>query len=367
MNGRSSSRASGIALATLIGAVAGLPAGSGAATAARSADPPRNTSSPTIEGTLREGHTLRASPGTWVGTQPIAISYQWIRCSAQLSNCATLRGQTSRRYALTGGDVGRRLIVSVTARNAAGGRSAQASTETIGRRGTPPQNTAPPTIAGTPRAGQTLTAAPGTWSGTSVSFAYQWLRCDAQGNTCAAIAGATAATYTPGSADVGDTLRVTVRGSSPYGSANATSAPTAVVAPAGPGGQVTLPGGLVSIPVASVALPDRLIVDRVSFSPNPVTSRQPVSVTFRVVDTRGYVVRDALVFVRSTPLVTSTPAEQPTGLDGTVTFQLLPQPSFPVRKGHSVQFFVRARKTGENLLAGVSTRRLVQVRTAPAP
>jgi hypothetical protein len=366
---RRSSRGPGaIAIAALLGAIAGLLTGGGAATAGRTADPPRNTSRPLIAGIQREGQTLRASPGTWAGTQPITYSYQWTRCTSQLSNCTTLQGKTSRDYALTASDVGRRLVVSVTAKNAAGARTVEAATQTIGPRGTAPRNTAPPTIAGTPQSGQTLTAANGTWTGTSVSYAYRWQRCNAQGNACAAIGGATRSSYVLGTADVGNTLRITVTGWSAFGTAHATSAQTAVVAaapPPGPGGQIKLPNGLVSIPVTSVAPPERLIVDRVSFSPSPVRSHTPLNVTFRVVDTRGFVVRDALVFVRSTPLVTTTPPEQPTGQDGTVTLQLLPQPSFPLRRGHSVQFFVRARKAGDNVLAGVSARRLVQVRTAP--
>ena len=44
--------------------------------------------------------------------------------------------------------------------------------------------------------------------------------------------------------------------------------------------------------------------------------------------------------------------------------RLTPRAGFPLARGHNVQFFVRARKAGEDLLAGVSTRRLVQVRTA---
>ena len=58
------------------------------------------------------------------------------------------------------------------------------------------------------------------------------------------------------------------------------------------------------------------------------------------------------------------PPEQMTQVDGTVTFQFFPGAEFPLRTGHNVQFFIRARKAGENPLAGVSTRRLVQVRTA---
>ena len=107
----------------------------------------------------------------------------------------------------------------------------------------------------------------------------------------------------------------------------------------------------------------RLVVDSVRFTPNPIRTRGPISVSFHVVDTRGFVVRDALVFVRSTPLVTSTPPETGTRQDGWVTFQVLPRKSFPLN-GKAVQFFVRARKQGDNLLAGISTRRLVQVRTA---
>ena len=87
-----------------------------------------------------------------------------------------------------------------------------------------PTNTAPPSISGTAEVGQTLTAGPGTWNGTATpTFTYQWQRCDAQGNNCASIAGATTQTYTVQSADVGATLRVVVVATDSSGSNSATS------------------------------------------------------------------------------------------------------------------------------------------------
>ena len=230
-----------------------------------------------------------------------------------------------------------------------------------------PSNTAPPTISGTPREGETLTANPGSWSGTGpTTFAYQWQRCDQNGANCSNIVGANTQTYRLTSADVGRTLRVAVTATNASGSSSATSAPTAVVQASGPAGVINLPGGGRSIPASSVGPAGvRLLIDRVRFTPNPVRSRRiTITARFHVSDTRGFSVRGALVFLRSTPLLTSTPPEQATSTAGFVTFRLRPRSDFPLRRGFNVQFFVRARRPGDNVLAGVSTRRLVQVRTA---
>ena len=139
---------------------------------------------------------------------------------------------------------------------------------------------------------------------------------------------------------------------------------TTTTTPAGPDGQIKLANGKTSIPVTSVSLPARLVVDGVRFSPSPVSTRtQPVAIRVHISDTRGFVVRGALVFVRATPLVTTTPPEQVTDQAGYVTLTALPKQAFPLKRGYHVQFFIRARKEGESLLAGISSRRLAQVAT----
>jgi hypothetical protein len=223
-----------------------------------------------------------------------------------------------------------------------------------------PTNTTRPSISGAAQEGNRLTANAGTWSGDQpIVFTYQWLRCNASGASCVAIPNADEQAYTPSSADVGDTLRVNVTGRNSQGSSTAQSAQTAVVT------RQAAPSPGASRNVSAVTAPDRLIVDQVQFSPNPVRSRtQPITVRVKVLDTDGFAVQDALVFIRSTPVVSSTPPEGRTGADGWATFQVVPQADMPIRNGYSIQYFVRARKQGDNPLAGISGRRLVQVRTA---
>ena len=102
----------------------------------------------------------------------------------------------------------------------------------------PPASTAAPTVTGTPKVGEALTAQNGTWANNPTAFQYQWQRCNAAGAACANIGTATLKTYTVATPDSGRTLRVRVTAVNGEGATNSRSAPTVVVPPnAGPQNQ----------------------------------------------------------------------------------------------------------------------------------
>jgi hypothetical protein len=333
------------------------------------AKPPDNVERPTIGGEFREGGMLRASIGSWTGTEPISFTFQWQRCRPDGSACNDVRGATRSTYTLTPADVDFRPRIVVTAKNAYGSEAAHSSVgdvSVVGARGTAPANTAEPTLTGVRQVGRTLAIAAGTWKGsTPMRFAYSWLRCNSSGGSCVAIGGASGRTYKVASRDVGFTLRGAVTATNPYGKTTALTRSTGVVGTPLPKGAIKLPNGLVSLPVSSVSLPQRLVIDQVSFSPFVLRSRVPFTAQFRVRDTRGYVVRDALVYAVGVPFDRLEPSpEVATGVDGVATVTLTPTAQLPLRRGGSLVLFVRGRKPGDDLLGGVSTRRLVSVRTA---
>jgi hypothetical protein len=200
------------------------------ATAVAAPAPPAGTSPPTVSGTARDGQTLSATTGAWTGTPSISYAYQWQRCDSLGANCTNVGGATGSTYVLGPADVGSTMRAVVTATNAAGSAS-QTSSQTAVVAATPPVNTGAPTVSGTARDGQTLTAAAGSWTGTpTISYAYQWQRCDSLGASCANVGGANASTFVLGPADVGSTMRAVVTATNAGGSAPATSSQTAVVA-----------------------------------------------------------------------------------------------------------------------------------------
>ena len=169
------------------------------------------------------GQVLLRGQGAWTGAAPLALaSVQWQRCGTTCSAVGS-----SSAYTVQSADAGFALRLVVAVRNGYGTTVASsAATALVGASSTP-ANTAPPTVSGSAAVGQSLSASPGSWSGSPTSYAYQWLRC---ASTCSAISGATAASYAVQSADAGYELAVSVTAANDSGSAVATSAPTTTVA-----------------------------------------------------------------------------------------------------------------------------------------
>jgi hypothetical protein len=86
-------------------------------------------------------------------------------------------------------------------------------------------------------------------------------------------------------------------------------------------------------------------------------------VRFHVSDTCNQSVQDALVYADAVPYHQLVPApEAATGADGWATLRFHMAAGYPVSRSQQLlALFVRARKGGENPLAGVSTRRLFSI------
>src|SRR5581483_6705382 len=94
-----------------------------AGSAAASATPPAHAGSPAIVGTEQVGQVLAATTGSWSGTTPIKLTYQWQRCDPSGLHCSKITGATAVSYTLAQADRGRALRVTVTAKNRAGSSS----------------------------------------------------------------------------------------------------------------------------------------------------------------------------------------------------------------------------------------------------
>jgi hypothetical protein len=326
--------------------------GSAAVTAA-----PQNTSLPSVSGAARDGSTLDASKGGW-SNSPTSYAYQWQRCDTSGGSCKPIASATGTRYTVTSADVGQTLKIGVTATNASGsGTATSRATDSVKATGSAPANTKPPSIAGTFKEGNTLTVAPGAWSGSPTpTITYQWQRCDATGGACVDLAGASSATNAAVTADVGNTLRVKVTATNTHGATPATTPETPLISPAKTGG-----GNAISI--TQVSLPNRLVIDNQQYSSNPLHTRNAFVVRFHVSDTRGFSIQGAMVYALGLPYSwTGNAPEATTDSTGWASISMRPSALMPLTKSGALVIFVRARKPGDNLLAGVSTRRLVQVR-----
>jgi hypothetical protein len=189
---------------------------------------PVSTSAPTLTGVATRGRPLAVNAGAW---SPAGSTYafRWQRDTG--SGFSDIAGATTTSYTPGATDLAATLRVVVTATNTFGTATAT-SNVTAPVATDPPVNAGSPAISGTARRTSTLAAAPGSWSPSGATFAYQWQRDDGTGY--ADISGATGAQYTLVAADVDATVRVEVTATNADGSATADSAPTPVVVAATP-------------------------------------------------------------------------------------------------------------------------------------
>jgi len=352
----------------MIGLVASLLVLSGVVAAGALAAAPQNTTQPSIDGKFMVDQKLTANNGSWSGN-PTSFTYQWQRCDPDGSSCGKISGETSKTYKLADADVGNTVRVTVTAKNSDGSTAADSKSSDVISGNAAPRAISKPTISGKAQVGETLTADPGKWAEGPSSFAYQWLTCDKSGDNCKDISGATGKTYGVRAADKDNTVRVEVTAKNLVDSTKARSDATDVVVTGGTPTPTPTPvgvGGAISI--TAVSLPNRLVISQVKFTPNVIRSRaEPLTARFRVTETQaGKAVAGALVYAVGVPAnrVTNV-GETQTDSSGWATMTFRPLTGLPMKQGAQVVFFVRARKGGENVLAGVSNRRLVSIRVSP--
>jgi hypothetical protein len=170
-------------------------------------------------GVVPVGAALTASVGSWRGQLPIRFDYQWKKCDAT-GSCFAIPAATSAFFTPGIDLFGWRVAVGVTGTNSLGSQQVT-SIPTAAVTALAPDLSITPPVTGSNVVGETLAVAPGTWKGTQpMTFAYEWRRCDPQGDlaSCQSIAGATGSTYTLTAADQGLTLRAFITASNLAGS-----------------------------------------------------------------------------------------------------------------------------------------------------
>jgi len=197
-----------------------------ALTAVITGRPQTNTAAPSITGTPQVPNTLQANPGTW-SVPTTSVTYVWQRCDADgASNC--MQVAASGQHTLSGADNGHTLVLYATATSP--GQSTTAHSTALSVTAQPlPQATVAPTVSGTAQRTFTLSSTQGTWTNNPTLHS-QWQRCDASGQNCVSIAGATGVSYALVQADEGHKLTIQVTATNSSGTTVANAQPTNAIA-----------------------------------------------------------------------------------------------------------------------------------------
>jgi surface antigen len=172
---------------------------------------------PAVSGTARVGKKLTAKTAAW-RTSGVTLSYTWRRDGKKI------KAATASSYTLTADDLGKRISVKVTGARSGYASASKTSVETakvaVGILSATPK----PTISGTARVGEKLTATAGSWKPSKVTLSYSWTRDGVP------IAGATKSSYVLKVEDLGAKIGVKVTGSKAgFTAVSTTATPTAKV------------------------------------------------------------------------------------------------------------------------------------------
>ena len=211
-----------------------------------------------------------------------------------------------------------------------------------------------------PAVGDQLRGSQGSWSGSGLSFTYQWLRCDADGRNCVPIPGATGVNYTASSADIGHALQFCVTASNSGGSTTSCSAPTPAVV-ASHGSSSTTPSSAggperMSEPTrpGTASTPSTSGVDRGAPNGSPATDKavltalvnnrsatkrvkfgKRVPISGRLVGPSGTPIADAIIEVQTRTAISGAAVANAgkivTGADGRFTYVAPAGPSRVIR------------------------------------
>jgi hypothetical protein len=183
--------------------------------------PPANTIAPVVSGNPNVGSPLTLGNGTWVSKGTITYAYRWLRCDGGGGSCAGITGATTNAYVVQDADVGSTLRGVVDASNVGGTTSADSlATALVVPAAAPVNVTAPRLVPGLEKQPTyPWSVSPGTWSGTpTITFSYQWMRCNIGGGHCVDIAGAATQGYVLQTADVFHSVQVRVTATNTGGS-----------------------------------------------------------------------------------------------------------------------------------------------------
>lgn len=113
------------------GSTAAESAATSAVAPATASGAPKATDRPIISGTPTVGQTLTSDQGSWTGN-PTSYAYQWQHCDADnIVSCTDVAGATSATYVLHTVDLGYRMLVKVTAKNAKGSATADSAATAV--------------------------------------------------------------------------------------------------------------------------------------------------------------------------------------------------------------------------------------------